>query len=200
MWGQTRGSSARPRRSPEVCPCISISGILALHGTSHRESVRPRPPAETQPPQVPAKGEWQKVEPLVLDSINGIISQRLVRTICPSCREVITISEQDLELIRWLTANEEHVGSFPIYAVKGCQDCMGTGYSGQTGIFEMIKFDKLLKQSLLDAQPLSSFKLRQSLADMPVETLKQQGLRKILDGITSLEEIRRVIFYSAVDI
>jgi type II secretory ATPase GspE/PulE/Tfp pilus assembly ATPase PilB-like protein len=123
-----------------------------------------------------------------------MVSQRLVRTICPSCKDVVTVSGQDLELIRWLTANEEHVGSFPIYAGKGCQECMGTGYSGQTGIFEVIKFDKNLKQSLFDAQPLSSFKLRQFLPDMPVETLKHQGLQKILDGITSLEEIRRAIF------
>jgi len=141
---------------------------------------------------------WQGIEPLVLDSINGIISQRLVRTICPSCKEVVTISGQDLELIRWLTANEEHVGSFPIYAGKGCQECMGTGYGGQTGIFEVIKFDKHLKQSLLDDQPISSFKLRRFLTNMPVNTLKQQGIQKILDGITSLEEIRRALFQSAV--
>lgn len=134
------------------------------------------------------------IESLVLDSITGMISQRLVRTICPSCKEVVTVSGQDLELIRWLTANEEHVGSFPIYAGKGCQECMGTGYRGQTGIFEVIKFDKHLKQSLFDAQPLSSFKLRRFLTDMPAETLKQQGLQKILDGMTSLEEIRRAIF------
>jgi type IV pilus assembly protein PilB len=134
------------------------------------------------------------IEPLLLNSINGMISQRLVRTICPACKEIVTISGQDLELIRWLTANEEHVGSFPIYAGKGCQECMGTGYSGQTGIFEVIKFDKHLKQSLLDNQPISSFNWRQFFTDTPVDTLKKQGLQKLLDGITSLEEIRRTLF------
>ncbi len=135
----------------------------------------------------------QEVDPLLLDLINGIVSQRLVRTICSYCKEEVPISEQDADLMRWLTAKEQKSGTFPVYIGKGCQECMGTGYNGQTGVFEIIKLDKQLKQFLLGNQPLSSFQLRRFLAEMSADPVKQQGLQKVHDGITSLEEIRRVL-------
>jgi type IV pilus assembly protein PilB len=149
-----------------------------------------------QQAQYPMIGkQQQEVDSLLFDSINGVVSQRLVRTICSHCKDEVPLSEQDFEFIRWLTAEEEEgIGNFPLYIGKGCQECMGTGYSGQTGMFEVLKFDKQLRQFLLQKHPITSFQLRQSFLDMPVETLKQQGLQKIRDGITTPEEIRRVVF------
>jgi hypothetical protein len=135
---------------------------------------------------------WQEAD-LLLESINGIVSQRLIRTICPHCKEEAPVSAQTAELIQWLTAEVQNTGQFPVYTGRGCQECMGTGYGGQTGLFEMMKLDKQVKQFLLQAQPISAFQLQQGLIDLPAETLKQQGLQKLRDGVTSPTEIRRVL-------
>jgi type IV pilus assembly protein PilB len=135
----------------------------------------------------------QEIDSLVLDLLNGMVSQRLVRTICPHCKEQMPISGQDAEFIRWLTAEVKSSDDFLMYTGKGCRECLGTGYNGQTGIFEVLKPDKYLKQFLLQDQPISSFQLRRILAGMPIDTLKQQGFQKLREGITSLEEIRRIL-------
>ena len=135
---------------------------------------------------------WQEAD-LLLESLNGIVSQRLIRTICPHCKEEAPVSVQTAELIQWLTAEVQNAGQFPVYTGRGCQECMGTGYGGQTGIFEVLKLDKQVKQFLLQAQPISAFQLRPGLIDLPAETLKQQGLQKLRDGVTSPAEIRRVL-------
>ena len=93
----------------------------------------------------------------------------------------------------WLAAAGRDSADVPVYTSKGCRECSGTGYKGQTGLFEVLKPDKYLKQFLLQDRPISSLRLRRVLADMPIDTLKQQGLQKLQEGITSLEEMRRVV-------
>lgn len=136
----------------------------------------------------------QDTLPLILDSINGIVAQRLMRTICPHCKEEALLSDQDVELLRRLTATESDFNDISVFAGKGCHECMNTGYRGQTGLFEIIKLDARLKQFLLENQPVASFQLQRFLAEMAFDTFKQQGFQKISRGITSPDEIRRVVF------
>lgn len=132
------------------------------------------------------------IAPVLFDSINGVVSQRLIRTLCPHCKEEIPASERDSALMQWLTTDEE-TNHNPVYQAKGCTDCMNTGYNGQTGIFEIIKFDKQVKQFLLQNPSVSSSQWQRFLTEMSSQTLKHQGLQKVRSGVTSLEEIRRVL-------
>ena len=133
-----------------------------------------------------------QIMPVLFDSINGVISQRLIRTLCPNCKEEISVSERDSALMQWLTADEE-TDHIPVYQAKGCQDCVNTGYSGQTGIFELVRFDKQVKQFLLQQPSVSSSQWQRFLTEMSIQTLKHQGLQKVRSGVTSLEEIRRAL-------
>lgn len=136
----------------------------------------------------------QEILPYVLDSINGIVSQRLVRVICAHCKEKVPLSSQDIELLRWLTPTSSDVSDISGYIGKGCSECMQTGYQGQIGLFQLVKLDKDLKQFLLRNQPISSLELRRFLAKISPDTMKQQGFQKIRDGVTSPAEVRRVVF------
>lgn len=129
----------------------------------------------------------------ILDALNGVIAQRLVRKLCPRCKERKSPSEQDIQVIEWLTSGATQDAAFPVYAAKGCHECLETGYHGQTGIFELLKFDKPLKEFLGQQYPISAYQLRQFLADIPMNTFKQQSLQKLREGVTSPEEIRRVV-------
>ncbi len=131
---------------------------------------------------------------LILDSMNGIMTQRLVRTICPHCKHKVPLSEEHTSFLRWLTGSEKDVSQLPIYAGKGCHECMDTGYRGQTGVFEIMKFDGKIKHFLLEHRPLTSFQLRDFWMETSgVNELKQQGFQKISQGITTPAEIRRVV-------
>ncbi len=128
-----------------------------------------------------------------LDLLNGVVAQRLARTLCPHCREQVPLSDQDAGFIRWLRPNGTPE-DFPVYTAKGCPDCLETGYQGQTAIFEVLKLDKHLRQSWSNEPPISAFQLRRSLSDMLLDTLKRQALGKLREGVTSPQEIRRTVF------
>jgi general secretion pathway protein E len=146
-----------------------------------------------QAQDTPTEKQRHALEALALDCLNGMVAQRLVRTLCPHCKEQRSVTGQDVEFMQWLAAEGKGSADVPVYTSKGCRECSGTGYNGQTGLFEVLKPDKYLKQFLLQDHPISSLRLRRVLADMPIDTLQQQGLQKLQEGITSLEEIRRVV-------
>ncbi|GAK60252.1 type IV pilus assembly protein PilB [Candidatus Vecturithrix granuli] len=131
---------------------------------------------------------------LALDSLGGIVSQRLIRTICPHCKEKVALSNSDQEFLHQFTTTGGEFDYRAAYVGKGCSECLETGYSGQTGLFEIMKLDKSLKQFLLQSQPLSSFQVRSFLAEMSIDTMKSQAFQKIQQGVTSVAEIRRVLF------
>lgn len=131
------------------------------------------------------------VEPfLVSSAVNAIIAQRLVRKICPHCREAYTPSEAFLE----------RVGLSPIkfagrqlYRGIGCVQCLQTGYKGRIGIFELMSLTPAMKSLILTTSDAGQIK-KQALASLAtgMMTLRQDGLRKVLAGLTTLEEVFRV--------
>jgi type IV pilus assembly protein PilB len=144
-----------------------------------------------QAQDMPTEKQRQASEALALDFLNGMVAQRLVKTLCPHCKEQRTVTGQDVEFMQALAAEGDGAADVPVYTSKGCRECSGTGYNGQTGLFEVLKPDKYLKQFLLQDHPISSSRLRKILSDMSIDTLKQQGFQKLQEGVTSLEEIRR---------
>lgn len=131
------------------------------------------------------------VEPfLVSSAVNAIMAQRLVRKICPHCKEGYVPPDAFLE----------RVGLSPIkfagrelYRGVGCAQCLQTGYKGRIGIFELMPLTPALKNLILTTSDAGQIK-KQALASLEsgTRTLRQDGLRKVLAGLTTLEEVFRV--------
>lgn len=131
------------------------------------------------------------VEPfLVSSAVNAIMAQRLVRKICPHCREAYVPSNAYLE----------RVGLSPIkfagkelYRGAGCVQCLQTGYKGRVGIYELMTLTPAMKSLILTTSDAGQIK-KQALSSLATGmlTLRQDGLRKVLAGLTTLEEVFRV--------
>lgn len=125
------------------------------------------------------------VEPfLVASSIEGVLSQRLVRRICPKCKEPYTPSK-DIA-VKFNLADNESV----FYRAKGCRQCGRTGYKGRTGIYELMMMTDELRSII--AAKRSTSELKKAAIETGMKTLQQDGIRKALEGITTLEEVMRV--------
>ena len=131
------------------------------------------------------------VEPfLVSSSVNAIMAQRLVRKVCPHCREAYVPSETYLERVG--LSSHKFVGQ-EIYRGVGCVHCLQTGYKGRIGIFELMILTPEMKSLILTTSDAGQIK-EQALAspEIGMSTLRQDGLRKVLAGLTTLEEVFRV--------
>ncbi|MEJ2491165.1 MAG: type II secretion system ATPase GspE [Desulfuromonadales bacterium] len=128
------------------------------------------------------------IEPfLAASSIVGIMAQRLVRTICPHCREP---HQPTPELQEEIARELDLPGDAAFYRGRGCERCMQIGYWGRTGIYELLKVDDTVRELLLqdkDAATIKKAAIRQGL-----RPLRLAGIDKALQGITSLEEVMRV--------
>jgi type IV pilus assembly protein PilB len=136
---------------------------------------------------------------LLVPSINVVIGQRLIRKLCPKCRKIHKLEEDEESLIKKILAvispkaNLNIASELPeIYkAGPGCEECNGIGYKGRTGIYEIFTMDDKIKQLTIDKAP--SFKILQQAIENGMITMLQDGILKVLEAETSLEEIYRVI-------
>lgn len=121
---------------------------------------------------------------LLASSLRCIMAQRLVRVICEKCKEPYTPAEVELKGLGPAAAQFANV---QIYRGKGCQNCGQTGYLGRKGIYEIFVITEEV-QSLIYKQ-LQASDLRIKARELGMRTLREDGLRKILSGITTLEEV-----------
>jgi type IV pilus assembly protein PilB len=127
---------------------------------------------------------------LVASSLLTVIAQRLCRKICPSCREVV--EEAPISLLLDLGFRPEEVESIRTYRGRGCTSCVNTGYRGRTAIYEMLRMTPELQDATVRQCPASEIK---SIAvKQGMRTLRRAVLRKVAQGITSVEEVLRVTF------
>jgi general secretion pathway protein E len=128
------------------------------------------------------------IEPfLVTSSVIAIIAQRLVRVLCPHCKEIYKPDKETLANLG-LALSVLKKNSF--YRKKGCNLCMHTGYRGRTAIFEIMIVDDEIKRLVLktsDANQINELALKQGMI-----TLQKDGIDKALKGITTTEEVLRV--------
>jgi type IV pilus assembly protein PilB len=132
-------------------------------------------------------------------SINCIVGQRLVRRLCPACREEHILTEEEKEKVDKIMAvvspkaGEDVPTVMPkIYkAGKGCPVCNGIGYKGRVGIYELFTMTENIKQLATDNAP--AFKILEQAIEDGMLTMLQDGVFKVFDGLTSLEEVYRVI-------
>jgi len=125
------------------------------------------------------------VEPFLLaSSLIGVLAQRLVRSLCPDCKQEHIASTTECEWLRVDTNNPP-----TIYNSKGCNECNHLGYAGRTGIYELIPVDDHLQNMIHDGEGEQAMeKYARGFSD----SLRQDGARLVLEGITSLEEVLRV--------
>ena len=128
------------------------------------------------------------VEPfLISSSVLAVIAQRLVRVLCPHCKEPHTPDEAS---IAFLKMTPEDLERGQIYKPVGCPECLQTGYHGRKAIFEIMLMDKDIKSMLLSTSDANSIKAK--AVENGMITLRQDGVNKVLAGITSIEEVFRV--------
>jgi general secretion pathway protein E len=118
---------------------------------------------------------------LISSTIIGIVAQRLVRNICPCCIKVRKLSNDE---IAYLQLERR---SYQVFFGEGCTECRGTGYKGRTGIFEVLDFTDNLRARLSEKLELNSL-YEAARADGMV-TLRQVAIRKMLEGVTTYEEV-----------
>ncbi len=127
------------------------------------------------------------VEPfLVSSSILGVIGQRLIRRICQSCKTLYTPLEKELTE---LGLSQNDIRGKTIYTAKGCDKCMNTGYSGRTCIKELFVVDDEIRQMILAGGDSNT--LKKKSIEKGMKTIRDDGILKILQGITTIEEILR---------
>ena len=134
-------------------------------------------------------------------AINMAIAQRLIRNVCKKCAEFIPLSEKDLKTIKntlkGLPKNAEIpklVKNFKIPIAKGCKYCNMSGFIGQIGIFEVLLIDDETEKFILKNPSIAS--LREFAVKKGMISVEQDGLIKVLKGITTLKELERVTSFS----
>jgi general secretion pathway protein E len=125
------------------------------------------------------------VEPFLLSStLNGVLAQRLVRTLCSSCRRAHQASASECRLM-----GIEESAAPELYSAVGCDECNNNGYRGRTGIYELIEVDETLRGLIHDGASEQAMIRHARLAQSGI---RQDGLRRVLAGQTTLEEVLRV--------
>ncbi len=132
------------------------------------------------------------VEPyLISSSVIGVLAQRLVRTICPDCKVPY---QADPEVMKDLGEDvSKSKGSLTLYRGKGCKNCKQSGYRGRTGIFELLLVNEEIKR--LISEKASTQVIREvAKKTVGMVLLRSDGLRKVLRGMTTLDEVDRVAY------
>jgi general secretion pathway protein E len=124
---------------------------------------------------------------LIQATLVGILGQRLVRKICPYCKEAF---EMDAAELAELGLNIGNRGSVTLYRGKGCIKCRTTGYRGRTGIFEVLPYTESLKK--LTTTDTDVEKLRSRAREEGMFTLRESAIKKMMEGTTTFEEVLKV--------
>ena len=125
------------------------------------------------------------IEPfLVASSVIGVVAQRLVRKVCPYCKELYTPTDEEKRELGLTEFNGKFARG------RGCEHCLGTGYLGRTAIYEILTVDKEVKRLILERR--DSDEIKERAVKRGMKTLKMDGAVKVAMGITTPEEVLRV--------
>ena len=131
------------------------------------------------------------VEPyLVASSLIAVIAQRLVRVICPECREEYEPGDEDRALMRELKIDDSRLPNGKLFRGRGCDNCFNTGYTGRTAIYEILPVTEAIRNHIVERSSATTIK-RVGMEEGLV-TLRMDGIRKMLEGRTTMAEVLRV--------
>jgi type IV pilus assembly protein PilB len=171
----------RDRETSEIAHQAALTGHLVL-STLHTNDA----------PEAISRLMDIGVEPyLISSSLIGVLAQRLVRTICPDCKSSYTA---DPNVLGELGAEvSKSNGPLTLYRGKGCRNCKQSGYRGRTGIFELLSVNENIKH--LISEKASTQVIRAAAKKtVGMVSLREDGLKKVLRGVTTLEEVDRVTY------
>lgn len=124
---------------------------------------------------------------LIASAVRAVLAQRLVRHLCSSCKAPVPLTEREMRI---LGMDGDRATTSDILGPIGCEKCRGGGYKGRKGIFEIFKVDDEVRNMIND--DLSSPELRKRARELGMRTMREDGIRKVLGGMTSAEEVIRV--------
>jgi len=132
----------------------------------------------------------------IAPAINITIAQRLVRKVCKKCSRLVPVYPEEFEKMKKTLKDvpKEIIKFSPSSKIphpKGCKDCNFTGYKGRIGLFEAFLVDKEMEKSILTSPSISA--LREKAISRGMITIYQDGIIKVLEGITTIEEVERVV-------
>jgi len=164
----------RDLETAEIAVEASLTGHLVL-STLHTNDA----------PETVTRLLDMEVEPyLITSSLEAVMAQRLVRVLCKFCKEEYVPTDDELERFR---VKREDLGDKPIYREKGCPACEFRGYTGRTGIFELMILDETMREMI--NQYSTAMQLRQYARSQGMRTLRETGLKKVREGVTTLKEV-----------
>jgi general secretion pathway protein E len=167
----------RDRETAEIAIQASLTGHLVL-STLHTND------AASTVTRLTDMG----IEPYLISStVVGVMAQRLVRVICPDCKQPYN-PEQGT--VCWSELQQVAQGFVKLYQGAGCDKCLQTGYLGRTGIFELLLVDDRIRNMIVGRQ--EAHLIKQAAVDKGMTTLRQDGLRLALAAVTTLQEVYRV--------
>ena len=127
------------------------------------------------------------IEPfLVATSVQLIAAQRLVRRICSNCKEELDVTPQALANLGY---KPDEIGKFTVFKGRGCEKCNNTGYKGRVGLVEVMQIDDELRDMILSGS--SAIEIKKRAQETGMISLRRSGLIKIMDGVTTIEEVVR---------
>lgn len=121
---------------------------------------------------------------VVAQAIEGVVSSRLVRKICDSCKKPYQLSDYEKMILGDKSKGKKFQKG------EGCKNCLNSGYFGRTGIFEVAHFDDEIRSAIIGKEPYVS--LRKLLEEKGIKTLRESAIDKVFQGITTVEEVARV--------
>jgi type II secretory ATPase GspE/PulE/Tfp pilus assembly ATPase PilB-like protein len=123
---------------------------------------------------------------LIASAVRAVLAQRLVRKLCPLCKTPAVLSDKEL---RALTLDTSRMTGAAISGPVGCEKCRNTGYKGRMGIFELFLIDDEVRQMINTG--LTTVQLRRRARELGMRTLREDGIRKVVAGLTTPEEVIR---------
>ena len=126
---------------------------------------------------------------MVASSLVAVVSMRLVRTLCPKCRETYEVPASSLNR---LGAREVNDGVIQLSRGRGCSHCRVTGYQGRTGIFEVLEVTDSIRMLINQNSP--DVMIRHAAIEGGMRSIGEDGLRKVMSGVTTLDEVTRVVY------
>jgi type IV pilus assembly protein PilB len=169
----------RDKETMEIAMKASLTGHLVL-STFHTNDA----------PSAISRLVYMGLEPYLLaSSLNLILAQRLIRRVCDQCREPVDLSE---ELVKRLKIGPESLQEATLFEGKGCSACNGTGYLGRVPIFEFLPLDSGMRDKI--ATGAGEVEIRALAREKEYGDLLSSGVSRLLNGLTTAEEVLRVTF------
>ncbi len=169
----------RDKETAEIAIQASLTGHLVL-STIHTNDA----------PSATTRLVDMGVEPfLISSSVIGVLAQRLARTICAHCKEAYT---PPVEALHRLGLKPEQGEEIVFYRGKGCDRCKGSGYKGRLGIFELMPLSEPIRDLVLKGG--SAAQVRDQAVAEGMKTMADDGILKVLEGVTTIDELLRVVF------